>query len=132
MSIPTKKFVRLIKDLPLDPAHRCLKGTVWEVVMPPKEEGKGMKTWIQSAADRPVALLRHEWEECLAPCPHCGAAGHVVPAVKRGLFIAQCPGQAACGAWPMTEPMASEDEAAAAWNRGEFQQATPAQLAHAE
>lgn len=119
MSTPTKKFVRLIKDLPLDPAHGCLKGTIWEV-MPPSEERDGMKTWILGASSRPVALLRHEWEECLAPCPQCGRAGHVVPAVKRGLFIAQCSGQTACEAWPMTEPKVSEEEAADAWNRGAF------------
>jgi hypothetical protein len=131
MSTPAKQFVRLTRNLPLDPAHGCLKGTIWEVVPPPQGESS-MKTWIRSAAGREVALLRHEWEECLAPCPHCRKPGEVVPGVKRGLFIGQCSETIDCEVWPMTEPKASEQEAADAWNRGDILGSTAAQLANAE
>ncbi len=130
------KFVRLTKDLPLDPEHGCLKGTVWEITAAPEGQKSGPKTWILAAAGRAVALLRHEWEEAgalaLGPCPSCKRAGEVVPGIKRGLFIAQCSGKSDCEVYPMTDPFHSEEEAADAWRRGAFSRTSAADLANAE
>jgi hypothetical protein len=56
----------------------------------------------------------------LNPCPSCGHPGRIVPAIKRGLFVAECSEQIDCPKWPMTDPKTSEAEAAEAWNRGEL------------
>lgn len=68
----------------------------------------------------------------LNPCHHCNAVAQVVPAVKRGLFIAECSNRIDCDQWPMTDPKTSEEEAAAAWQRGEFAQVDKPSLADAE
>jgi hypothetical protein len=66
----------------------------------------------------------------LAPCPSCNHAGEVIPSMVRGKFIAQCSETLDCPAWPITAPRATEEEAAAAWNRGDFLEGT--NPAHAE
>lgn len=124
-----KKFVRLTRTLPVDPALGLTEGTVWPVC-PPPNGGNSMRTWIMSSAGREVALLRHEWEEAatviLDPCPHCGHDAHVIPAVKRGLFIAECVQRSACSVYPMTEALPSEVEASDAWNSRRFATETTA------
>ena len=60
----------------------------------------------------------------LVPCPSCGHSAEIKPAIARGKVIAQCSEQIDCDAWPMTAPHDTEEEAAAAWNRGDFLEGT--------
>jgi hypothetical protein len=56
----------------------------------------------------------------LNPCPCCNKPAKIVPGIKRGHFKAECSEEIDCPQWPMTDSFTGEEEAAAAWNRGEF------------
>jgi hypothetical protein len=60
----------------------------------------------------------------LVPCPKCGHPAEIISSIARGKVVAQCSEQLDCDAWPMTSPYSTEEEAAAAWNRGEFLEGT--------
>jgi hypothetical protein len=127
------RHIRIARSLPLDPAHGLLPGTLWKPCDPPPGGDAG--TWITSATGAKVRLHRHEWEEAetaLQSCPACGGAAHVVPAVKRGLYIAECIAKGDCNTYPMTSPFPSEVEAADAWNRSEFARDSHSQIAASE
>lgn len=131
---PTNKYIRITKDLTLDPSHGLRKGTVWRVGTPP-QGASSMRTWVISAIGRPVALLRHEWQEVeivMERCAHCDKLPIVRRAIKRGCFTAECSSQQGCSVWPMTAPWQDVEQAALAWNRGEFLQTERAVLASAE
>ena len=131
---PPLHYIRLTRDLPVDPAHGLRKGTVWRVATPP-QGASSPKTWVIAASSRPVALLRHEWEEVaidLHRCPFCNHPPKLVRAAKRGHWIVECGEGIDCKVWPMTAALPDVARAAEAWNARQFSRDTSTSLANAE
>ncbi len=131
---PAARYIRIVRDLPLDPAHGLKKHSVWRVGTPP-QGASTMKTWVISDTGNPVALLAHEFEEIelkLARCPRCQHEAKLVRSAKRGHWIVECGEGIDCPVWPMTSPAPGIGKAAADWNLRRFARGLETSAAHAE